>query len=391
MALQDLTPQLRTRLSRMERAVGWFVILATALMLFGFAYYIYNTAESKGWFIKKIYYQTSIASGAGLKEGDPVKLMGFDVGDITRIEANDPYDYYNITVEFRIKAPKQGYLWSDSTARVAAGDLLGHRYLEVTKGKIGIPTVLESTNRVLLGMLRWKLVRQREAALSKQFTNRNDLLQALKLEVEKNPAQFYTNEISPKTAYWLEPEESPAVTERLERVVNQVEAALPGILSLTNQLALVLSNSANMTANFSEVAARARPVVSNLAAATGNLNRPGALGEWLLPTNINQKLDSLLGGADATVANANTNLAIVLENLNRSLLNLADLTSNLNHQVQMNTNILSQISRAVVDADDLVQGLKRHWFLRSAFKTERTNAPAKATAPVRSPKDRDVR
>ena len=388
MALQDLTPQLRTRLSRMERAVGWFVILATALLLFGFAYYIYNTAERKGWFIKKIYYQTSIASGAGLKEGDPVKLMGFDVGEITRIQANDPYDYYNITVDFRIKVPNQGYLWSDSTARVAAGDLLGHRYLEVTKGKDGIPTVLESTNRVLLGMLKWKYLRQREAVLSKQFTNRNEVLQGIKAEVQKNPHQFYTNVIGAQTAYWLEPEESPAVTERLERVVNQVEAALPSILSLTNQLAIVLSNTASMTANFSEVAARARPAISNLTAATENLGKPGGLGEWLLPTNINQKLDSLLGGADATVANANTNLAVILENLNRSLLNLADMTSNLNQQVQMNTNILSQISRAVIDADDLVQGLKRHWFLRSAFKSERTNAPAKPGERVRSPKDR---
>ena len=42
MALQDLTPQLRTRLNRMERAVGWFVLLATALLIFGFAYYLEN-------------------------------------------------------------------------------------------------------------------------------------------------------------------------------------------------------------------------------------------------------------------------------------------------------------------------------------------------------------
>src|SRR5438552_18530386 len=99
MALQDLTPQLRTRLSRMERAVGWFVIFATALLLFGFGYYIYNRAETKGWFLKKVYYQTGVVSAAGLKEGDPVKLMGFDVGEITRIEANKPDEWYNITVE----------------------------------------------------------------------------------------------------------------------------------------------------------------------------------------------------------------------------------------------------------------------------------------------------
>src|SRR5882672_8881328 len=98
MALNDLTPQLRTRLSRMERAVGWFVLLATALLIFGFVYYLVVMAERKGWFIKTIQYQTSVQSGAGLKVGDHVKLMGFDAGQITRIVPNAPYEYYNITV-----------------------------------------------------------------------------------------------------------------------------------------------------------------------------------------------------------------------------------------------------------------------------------------------------
>ena len=49
---------------------------------------------------------------------------------------------------------------------------------------------------------------------------------------------------------------------------------------------------------------------------------------------------------------------------------LADITSNLNSQVQANTNILTSISRTIVDADNFVQGLKQHWFLRSAFKKE---------------------
>ena len=45
--------------------------------------------------------------------GHPVKLMGFDVGWITRIEAQPPEDfYYNVYVEFVIKAPHYGYLWS---------------------------------------------------------------------------------------------------------------------------------------------------------------------------------------------------------------------------------------------------------------------------------------
>jgi len=189
--------------------------------------------------------------------------------------------------------------------------------------------------------------------------------------------------------YWLKSDESAAVTERLERLVTQVENALPNILGLTNQLTAVLSNSASLTSNLNLVAVGAQPAVSNLAAATARLDRPGALGEWLLPTNVNRQLESALGNADAVLSNANTNLTALAENLERSLNSLADLTSNLNHQVQVNTNILSQISRVIVDTDELVQGLKRHWLLRSAFKSKSTNAPpSNPVEPLRSPKDR---
>src|SRR5579871_1435650 len=100
MALQDLTPQLRTRLSRMERAVGWFVFLATALLLFGFGYYLYHTAETKGWFVIKAPFFTYVKSSQGLKVKDPVVMMGFQVGEITRIHAMPPGDTHNVRVDF---------------------------------------------------------------------------------------------------------------------------------------------------------------------------------------------------------------------------------------------------------------------------------------------------
>jgi uncharacterized phage infection (PIP) family protein YhgE len=193
----------------------------------------------------------------------------------------------------------------------------------------------------------------------------------------------YTKE----TKYELTVDESAAVTERLEKLVSEIEQALPNILRLTNQLATVLSNSASLTSNLNAVALGARPVVSNLALVTAQLDHPGALGEWLLPTNLNRQLESTLGNADATLASANTNLTVLAENLGRSLDNLANLTSNLNGQVQMNTNILGEISRAIVNADSFVQGLKHHWLLRSAFRTKDTNAlPVAPTVPLRSPK-----
>jgi len=387
MALQDLTPQLRTRLSRMERAVGWFVILATAMLVFGFGYYIFQLAQRKGWFTPKFKYQTGLNNAAGLKPGQPVKLMGNDVGEITAIVPNQPDAFFGMTVYFTVLKPHYGYVWDDSKVKVSS-DFLGNRFLEITKGAAGVPTVAEDTNKAPQAMLRWEVARDaRKKVIADLHAASPDLartngagfdwmvMDQLKRLAQSEPKRFYTNLTE---VYWINPEESPALNERLERVANQIEQALPTILNLTNQLATVLSNSAVLTANLNDVALHARPAVSNLALFSAQLNRPGALGELLLPTNLNTRLDAVLGDADLALLSANTNL----ETLDLTLIHLADLTSNLNHQVQMNSNILGGISTMVVDTDDLVQGLKRHWLLRSAFKKPKTNKPPeKVTSP----------
>ena len=392
MALQDLTPQLRTRLSRMERAVGWFVFLATALLMFSFGYYVYHTAERKGWFLKKITYQTCVSSGAGLKLGDPVKLMGFDVGDITAIIPNDPQEYYNITIQFRVKVDQynyQGYIWSDSKVKVNAGDLLGNRYLEITKGVEGLPTVLQSTNNQLLGILRGdKFVKDRIRELEQQGKSRSEGQALLNAKAKAHPSFYYTNQFH-GNFYFLEPIESPAITERLDKLVNQVEVALPNILSLTNQIMNLLSNSVNLTSNLDALATEARPTAANLAAISTRLRAPGALGEWALGTNVDRQVSTALGNANTAITHTDTNLTLLVEDLSRSLDNLADITSNLNAQVQVNTNILSNISAAIVHADGLVQGLKRHWLLRSAFRAEATQ-PKTNRPPVQLHAPRDA-
>src|ERR1041385_223250 len=134
MALQDLTPQLRTRLGRLERLVGMFVAFAVLLLLVGLAYYVYNVAERKGWFVRKIPYFTFVKSATGLSEGDPIMLMGFKAGEITKITAEKPFAYYDVYVAFVVKEEFVGYLWDDSRAVVAATDFLGKRSIEGSKG-----------------------------------------------------------------------------------------------------------------------------------------------------------------------------------------------------------------------------------------------------------------
>jgi len=355
MALQDLTPQLRTRLSRMERAVGIFVGLATLLLLSGFFYYLYHTATRKGWFLTKVTYFTYVDRADGLKVGDPVKLMGFEAGQITRILPEAPNSEYNVYIEFKIKEPNYGYIWfPDSGVKVTSADFLGNRYLEVTKGGNS-----GSTNYNYHATYREEVVKGKK------------VVTGMWLDKEGKYAPYTTD-----SKYWLYADESPALTERLEKVARQVEQALPHFLNLTNQLTEVLANSAAAASNLNALALTARPTLTNLAEITAQLREfNGSLSRWLFSTNLNRQLELAATNANETLRSVDTNLVIVAEKLTLFLDNLANITSNLNAQVQSNTNVLSEISAAVIHTDELVQGLKRHWLLRSAFKTKATNQP----------------
>jgi len=422
MALQDLTPQLRTRLNRMERAVGWFVMLATALLVFGFGYYIYNTAENKGWFKIKAQYFTYADSGAGLSIGDPVNLMGFPRGRITQIEPMPPtwgsYTRSNIFIGFEVTEPYYDYIWTEgSVAQIAESGFLGKRALNLTPGTNGYSTYLTQPfveNLTLADAAnlphfeKWRLGEEiynganlEIKAWAHLSTNLLQTLaglgvtniRAIDTSVKKrsftavwNREKRYYEPFRKTSACELPREEAPAINERLQGLVSQVETALPHILDLTNQLSAVLSNSARLTSNLDVIAENARPLVTNLSVITANIRDPhGSLGEWLIPVNTHQQLDTTLLSANIAITNVDTNLVAMAEGITRSLDNLADITSNLNHQVQVNSNILSQISGLVVNSDQFVQGLKRFWLFRHLFKTKTTNAPP-AAPPLQSPK-----
>ncbi|MGD0744578.1 MAG: MlaD family protein [Verrucomicrobiota bacterium] len=406
MALQDLTPQLRTRLSRMERAVGWFVFLATALLLFGFGYYIYHTAERKGWFVIKAPFFTYVQSSAGLNVGDPVYMMGFQVGQITSVYPMPPRDPHNVRVEFEIREPFFRYLWTGgSYLKVNTADFLGKRQLEVTRGTNGyarvvtqpvfVKTVDELKQLTTEAPGQWQLSQDVFDANSNlvfsAYTtlDESNLRMLAGMNLESNSLYAYNNREKDKHSIvaswdgrvhhykifapgddtaWLRAAETPPISDQLEAMVTQVQQALPNFLALTNKLAAVLDNSADATSNLNAVLAEAQPMITNFTLVSAQLREPGGPMIWALGTNGNEQLQGVLANANALLASTDTNLTTIL-------LQLADITSNLNAQVQANANMLSSVSKIVVDSDDFVQGLKHHWLLRSAFKTKATNAP----------------
>ena len=145
--MERLPPGMRAHLTRGERLVGWFVSLTGLGLVAGFAVYLWHVAERKGTFEPRAYYQTSINNAAGLRVGDPVMMMGFDVGEITAVIPNGPWDHFNVTIEFFVRQGGDnkyyGYIWTDSKAKIASANLLGNRFIEITKGKYGLPTVIQ--------------------------------------------------------------------------------------------------------------------------------------------------------------------------------------------------------------------------------------------------------
>jgi ABC-type transporter Mla subunit MlaD len=300
--------------------------------------------------------------------GDTVKLMGFDAGEITRIIPMPPDAADNVYVELVIKAPNYGYLWTDSMVKVESAGLLGNRYLEVTKGGTSGKT----------GKL-YATYKEKNGRLSEAFSGTNDVYRAFQ---------------KGDKGYFLAAEEPPELSSQVAQMVQTAKDALPNFLALTNPLTRVLTNAAETTARADELLAGAQPLLTNLTAISAALREPkGSLGEWLIPSNLNQQLSQTLASANTTLLNANlavTNtdqrLALLVSELEKSIENLADITGNLKAQVQANTNLVTSLNRAIIDADDFLQGLKRHWLLRSAFKGQTTNRPPPVRTPARPPR-----
>lgn len=420
MALQDLTPQLRTRLSHTERAVGWFVFLAVVLLAAGFGYYLYQSAKTRGWFEIKAKFHTYVTSSAGLNVGDQVVMMGFPVGKITLVHAMPPGDPHNVLVEFNVVDPYFRYIWQrGSVVIVNSAGFIGARQLEVTRGTNGYAlcvtqpvydkTLDEVAKLAAAQTNQWQLAQDvfdansnivygaytmldaaTVQAIAGQYTllGGTNLARIADLKAPDDTICVYNNTINRhgivgswherrhryvnftlvKDSAWLMPVEPVGMGDRVAEVVAQVQSALPNFFALTNQLARVLSNTANLTSNLNATVVDVRPAMTNVVQLTARLHQPGGVGTMALGTNGPAQLSEVVARVNALLASSDTNMDTLVQGLLPTLIHVADITSNLNAQVESSPTLIPGMAKTIHDTDDMIQGLKRHWLLRSAFK-----------------------
>lgn len=246
--------------------MGLFVFLAAALMVAGFCYYLYRQAQRRGWFEVKAHYYTYADSGQGLAVGDPVKLMGFEVGNITRIfamPARGKGSGHNVEIDFEVVGVNYSYIWTNSTARLLDSGFLGKREMDINKGTQGYTAYatfpfeeksLESiTNSDHFDRLRLaqELYDGTNLVLHAWMPFRTNIAKISGLGISELWTFDTTRPGNRITAVWddtghryvpfegtnlymLTPEEPPSLMDRAQALVGQVEVALPNI-SQTDQ------------------------------------------------------------------------------------------------------------------------------------------------------------
>jgi hypothetical protein len=349
-----------------------------------------------------------------LNVNDPVVMMGFQVGQITLIHAMPPGDPHNVRVEFEITDPYFRYIRTGgSYLKVNSADFLGKRELEVTRGTNGVGSYevvvtqpvsvfsLDDAKKLAVESPgHWQLAQDVLDENSNVVFHAYDHVETVLDEsnaallaqcaFESNSICVYDNTEKDKdrivASWWrrkhryqnftpnsddayLRAVETPPISDQVQAMVLQVQTALPNFLALTNKINAVLDNTASATSNLNITLVQTHPLLTNFTDISAQLREPGGPVVWALGANGSGQFQGALTNVNSLLAHTDTNLDAILSHL-------ADITSNLNAQVQSNTNMLGGISKMVGDSDDFIQGLKRHWLLRSAFKNEnKTNAP----------------
>ncbi len=119
--------------------VGLFVLLlaiAGGLLLF--------VVGGSGDLLKDRYtINAAWADISGLKPGAPVRLAGYDVGEVASIKFSDDLGVKEMFVEMKVMADYQARVRHDSVARIDTVGVLGDKYVSLTIGDPAQPPIID--------------------------------------------------------------------------------------------------------------------------------------------------------------------------------------------------------------------------------------------------------
>ena len=127
---------MRLQYSTMEKTTGAFILLTLLIFLFTVAV----VGRGKNWFRKHVSYYATFDVGYNLVSGSRVKLLGADIGSVTRVGLTEKN---RVRVKVRVLADYGSRIRADSLATVESPTVFGSEFISINPGSptaAGIPT-----------------------------------------------------------------------------------------------------------------------------------------------------------------------------------------------------------------------------------------------------------
>jgi phospholipid/cholesterol/gamma-HCH transport system substrate-binding protein len=141
----NLAAEVDPRFRRLGMKLGLFVGLG---LLLGVGLLI-GLAVRQGYFSPKTPVYFEAASGSDLRQGMAVKLSGFKIGDVRRVELNQ---LARVDVEMEIEDRYMKWIKPDSVATLAREGMIGDSFISITSGNPALPALTkEDRLRFVLG------------------------------------------------------------------------------------------------------------------------------------------------------------------------------------------------------------------------------------------------
>ncbi len=115
------------KLNRYERMAGLFLVGA----IVGSIAVTIGVAAKKGWFSRKIYYETNLDNAEGIHPGTMVQVSGLRAGEVSEVEL---LNNEQVMVKFRVLEKFSVRVREDSRIQVIRPFLIGEKVLDLSVG-----------------------------------------------------------------------------------------------------------------------------------------------------------------------------------------------------------------------------------------------------------------
>lgn len=332
-----------------DQVVGIFVILAiisvSVLLIF--------MGINQRWFSKNYYYNTRFLSADGLKVGMAIKLKGFQIGQIDKISLssrNEVEAVFYIYSEYIDKILPNTIIQKTTNPVGIGSDLLIHPGKGAGEPlpefsfipSYNLPEARELINSGAVD------IPQGDSTVTRIINQIDPLLFKINLLLDT-----ITELSSTVNKTIIGEDKGPA--GKIVKNVEGITSELNKILSETSkQIADLLSNLNNMSGNFSLMS-------DHLADPTGII--PKLMGP---------------DGSAAAILNDDRQLyyqlTSILENLDRTMIELNNFTAYLNQSTPQITGILEESRGALKEGTAVLEGLKNNPLLRKGITQQRVQA-----------------